>query len=374
MFKKVMIIVLLALLGFFLCLFTFLEIPFDLKGKPKEKDLKYEYVMRDVLIDKNPKVTQIAMLGAHDAFTSEIRFSSKVNQNEVGIVTNKAFGVLAKGLVVRMSKTQNASCEELLYSGVRYLDARVSYLDGQYYTVHAYRSNLFKTYLQDVVDFLYDHQGEFIIFDIQDFFTQNGKSFELPDEDYEALFEYIATIKNKDQKSLLDYVYYDAFSDHLEDLTYNDVTLNKSAAGVIILTKSTASKYAFCRDGDATDKKTYYMTIRSYWHEDNGIKNLISDINKEYNYLKENPTSGIFVVNQAIQTGFLTNAKIFRSFANWSVLEMARKLNKELVKDEVRFKNWLSVMPIFMTDYTTSRSGNFNELANKYILEYNQSL
>ena len=374
MAKKIIKIVLLVILGIFLTLFVYLETPIDIKAKPKEKNLKYEYVMRDVLFDKNPKVTKIAMLGAHDAFTSEIKFSSKVNSNEKGIVTNKLFGVLAKGLVVRMSKTQNASCKELLYSGVRYLDARVSYIDGEYYTVHAYRSNLFKSYLQDLVDFLATHTGEFVIFDIQAFFTPNGENRDLPDEDYLALFDYIATIKNSDNKSLLDYVYYDTTTDKLADLYYSDVTNNKSTAGVIILTKSNASKYAFNRDGDASRNNTNYMSIRSYWHEDNGVKNLINDINGEYEFLKEHPTDGIFVVNQAIQTGFLTNSKIARSFVNWSVLEMARKLNKALVKDEERFKNWLSVMPIFMTDYTTSTSGHFNELANKYIYEYNQTL
>ena len=374
MAKKIIKIVLLVILGIFLTLFLYLETPIDIKAKPKEKNLKYEYVMRDVLFDKNPKVTKIAMLGAHDAFTSGIKFSSKVNSNEKGIVTNKLFGVLAKGLVVRMSKTQNATCKELLYLGVRYLDARVSYIEGEYYTVHAYRSNLFKSYLQDLVDFLATHTGEFVIFDIQAFFTPNGESRDLPDEDYLALFDYIATIKNSEGKSLLDYVYYDTTTDKLADLYYSDVTNNKSTAGVIILTKSNASKYAFNRDGDASRSNTNYMSIRSYWHEDNGVKNLIDDINGEYEFLKEHPTEGIFVVNQAIQTGFLTNSKIARSFVNWSVLEMARKLNKALVKDEERFKDWLSVMPIFMTDYTTSTSGNFNELANKYIYEYNQTL
>lgn len=374
MAKKIIKIVLLVILGIFLTLFLYLETPIDIKAKPKEKNLKYEYVMRDVLFDKNPKVTKIAMLGAHDAFTSGIKFSSKVNSNEKGIVTNKLFGVLAKGLVVRMSKTQNATCKELLYSGVRYLDARVSFIDGEYYTVHAYRSNLFKSYLQDLVDFLATHTGEFVIFDIQAFFTPDGESRDLPDEDYLALFDYIATIKNSEGKSLLDYVYYDTTTDKLADLYYSDVTNNKTSAGVIILTKSNASKYAFNRDGDASRNNTNYMSIRSYWHEDNGVKSLINDINSEYNFLKEHPTEGIFVVNQAIQTGFLTNSKIAKSFVNWSVLEMARKLNKALVKDEERFKNWLSVMPIFMTDYTTSTSGHFNELANKYIFEYNQTL
>lgn len=372
--KKIIKIVLFSLLGLILLMFLSASIPFNFVGKVREKDLKYEYVMKDVFSDKNPKVTKIAMLGAHDAFSSDINFSSKSNSNEDGIVTSKVFGIFAKGLVVRMSKAQNATCKELLYSGVRYLDARVSFIDGEYYCVHAYRSGLFKTYLQDTVDFLATHPGEFIIFDIQAFYTPNGANRELPDEDYVALFDFIATIKNSDDKSLLDYVYYDSENDEIDNLYYNDVTNNKTSAGAIILTKSSASKYAFDRDGDATDKKTYYWTIRSYWHEDNGVSNLLKDIDKEYNYLKENPRDDIFVVNQAIQTGFLTNPKIIRSCLNWSILKMAKDLNKQLVKDETRFKNWLSVMPIFMTDYTTSRYGNFNELANKYILEYNETL
>ena len=53
---------------------------------------------------------------------------------------------------------------------------------------------------------------------------------------------------------------------------------------------------------------------------------------------------------------------------------MANNFNAVLVKDEARFKRWLSEMPIFMVDNATSTKGKFNELANKYILEYNSTL
>ena len=53
---------------------------------------------------------------------------------------------------------------------------------------------------------------------------------------------------------------------------------------------------------------------------------------------------------------------------------MASKTNKEIIKDEEMFKEYLKEMPIFMVDFATSNRMDFNKLANKYISEYNQTL
>ena len=53
---------------------------------------------------------------------------------------------------------------------------------------------------------------------------------------------------------------------------------------------------------------------------------------------------------------------------------MANGINYKYTKDEDTFKKWLSEMPIFMVDYSTSNKKDFNKLANKYIKEYNESL
>ena len=68
------------------------------------------------------------------------------------------------------------------------------------------------------------------------------------------------------------------------------------------------------------------------------------------------------------------NKKIIKSLCSWSILEMAKSFNYKLVQDEQRFTKWLEAMPIFMTDYTTSNQGDFNKLANEYIMAYNKNL
>lgn len=371
--KRIYRIIIFSILGLILLFVATFSMPFSFVKKPKEKNLTYEYVMRDVFKDRNPKITEIAILGAHDSFTADIKLSSKANTNENSFESKGFINALGKGFVVRMSRTQNASCKELLYAGVRYLDARVALLDGDYYAVHGYRSNLFNTYLQDLVDFLGSHSGEMVIFDIQGFSTINGKNRKVPSQEYLDLFDYIKTIKNSDNKSLFDYVFYDTNTDYLKDLTYNDVTNNKTSAGVIILAKTSVSSYVYNRDSDARYDKTYYWTIRSKWHDNSGVNNILNAIDKEYQYLLENPANDVLVANQALQN-FKININLLKTYFDWSLLDMAKKLNKELVKDEDRFKRWLEVMPIFITDYTTSTYGNFNKLANQYILEYNQSL
>ena len=109
-------------------------------------------------------------------------------------------------------------------------------------------------------------------------------------------------------------------------------------------------------------------------HETNSIKELLDGINSEYNYLIDNPYEDVLVVNQAQRTAFLNNAKIINSLFKWSLLDMAKNTNRELIKNKDEFIRNLSVMPIFMVDYATSNAGNFNKLVNEYIIEYNKSL
>lgn len=368
--KKIIGFILLILLIFVV---AELLLPISFVRAPRLKNLTYEYVMKDAFKEKDPLVTDIAMLGAHDAFSSGIGFTSKVDPNETGIVTNKIVGIVAKGFVVKLSKAQNADAKELLYGGVRYLDVRVTKTDDGYYTSHGYLSNKFEVYLKDVVEFLETHPGELVLFDIQYFRSVKGEKNSTKEE-YEKLFDMIKTVKGKEGKNLFDFVNYDSSEDKLEDLRYTKATNNRSEAGVIILMKEDSFSEAYYRDRDASYKRNYYESIRSLWHEENSTKAMLDGIKEEYEYLKENPTSGIFVVNQAQKTGFLSNAKLLRSLYLWSLLDMASGFNALLVKDEKQFKDWLSVMPIFMVDNSLSTKGNFNKLANKYILEYNQSL
>jgi len=360
--RKITKIILASLIVLLIALISTLFMPFT--RKESDKLNSYEYVIRDSISNRNAKIVDIAMLGAHDAFSSDISYNSIPNSNEEGIFNNKLVNTFGKGLVIRMSKAQIASAKELLYAGVRYFDVRITKLNGTYYTMHGYTSNTLESYLKDIVDFLSDHNGEFIIFDIQHFFTETGTNYELSKSDYEDLLNFMLNIKNDKGYSIIDYTNYDS-SSPIGDLRYFNITNNGSTAGAIILASTDEFNCIYDR----------WHSIRSHWHETNSTKELLNGIENEFETL-ETATyyDDLLRVNQAQKTGFLMNASLIRSFNNWSLINFANDFNKILVSDEERFKRWLTNMPIIMVDYSTSKKGDFNTKANEYIIEYNKNL
>ena len=363
------IIVILLVIAFAILTFSF---SFDFSGRVKEDNCKYEYVMRDVFADKDPKVVDIAMLGAHDAFSSGINYTSAVNKNEGGIITNKFVSFIAKGFISRMTKAQKANAMQMLMSGVRYLDVRVTKVGGVYYTAHGLISNTLEFYLKDVVDFLGTHPGELVVFDIQHFMYMKNQNGNDTDE-YRQLFKFIKSIRNDQGKNLFDYTFYDGIS--LSNLTYSTATNSRTSAGVIILAKTHAFPQVYFRDGDATKNvPDNTQNIRSYWHQTNSFEELRKGINEEAAFVKDNVADNVFTVNQAQLTGFVEDAKLVRSVFLWSLLDMAANTNEKLVKDKDSFMSNIKEMKIFMVDNATSAKGDFVNLVNQYIREANEQL
>jgi hypothetical protein len=273
-----------------------------------------------------------------------------------------------------MSKAQSASAMQLLKSGVRYLDVRITGVEGEYYTCHGLISSELKYYLQDVVDFLQDHKGELVVFDIQHFHSGPNES----DKDgFDKLFKYIKTIKNAEGKSLFDYVYYVKSGSQIpiSELKYSVSTNAKTSSGVIVLAKTHSFADVYFRDWDATkDLPDRTENMRSFWNNTNDFKALQKGIREEVQFVKENGINNVFVVNQAQLTGFVNSAKLLNSIPQWSLLDMAAKSNAKLVADKEEFIDNLSALKIFMVDNATSQKGNFNKLANEYIMEYNSTL
>ena len=359
--------ILLILLILILTLFM----PFSFVNKKVNND--YEYVFRDNITNVNAKVVDIKMLGAHDAFTEGIKMNSKPNTIEGGIVTNKFINLFAKGLVVRMTKTQNVSAEKMLLAGVRYFDVRATKIDDKYYATHGYIGKEIIEYVKEIVDFLGSHNGEFIIFDLQHFYTPDGKNYDVSSSEYQSFLDYMNEYENDKGKSILDYVHYNANNTNLKDLTYQDVIGND--AGIIILAKCDNNQYFYFRDKDATMKEErQYYSIRSYWHEENNTNKILESIQKEYDFITNHNFEGVLRVNQAQKTGFIMNLKIVRSLFSWSVMDMANSFNAKMVKDKDKFMTYLDAMPIYMADYCTSNKGNFNELVNEYIALANKNL
>lgn len=308
----------------------------------------------------NPRAVDIAMLGAHDAFSHQISRGSKVDpqEDDGSILNNGIVKVLAGGMFVRLATAQKSGAAELFKRGVRYFDVRITRADDEWYTTHGLLSGKLEDYLKPLVEVLYLSPGEFIIFDIQHAY--------LGDKSFEDLFEYIASIKYNDM-SLFDFVLYNPHSTPLETLRYNDITNDGLTGGAVVLAKT--GQYAGCFHYKYAD------SIRSVWHEKNTQSEMLEGIDAEYNTLKDDVSldRNKFRVNQAQMTGLFSGSAIINTIFSWSLLDMAADFNPKLAAHE-DFQKWLSVMPIFMVDYSDSNKDDFSDKVVEKINLYNQSL
>lgn len=325
------------------------------KGNSAEKE--YVNIMGASELAQTTRVVDIAMLGAHDAFSDKITTKSKGNPAETkdSFIGNKTFLTFADGIVSRLSRAQVSGADTLLKKGVRYFDVRIAFVDNEYYTTHVFLSDKLEIYLKEMIAFLQTNPSEFIIFDIQHAY--------LGDKTFDDLFNYIDSVK-VNGRSLLSFVNYDPTNIGLGALTYGEVISNGAGAVILAKTEQTeAMRYHY----------VYKDSIRSYWHEKNVKSELIKGIESEYVNLTENASEykDMFRVNQAQLTGTFGGDTILNTIFGWSLIDMANGMNKELIKHE-NFKNWFKAMPIIMVDYADCPSSN--EAMNDAVIEYNKGL
>ncbi len=365
--KRISVITSFVLLSAILLVLVFGKAGFSFAGYIEDGD-DYSDVISLGVADKNPRIVDIAMLGAHDAFSSRITKDSPVDPGEAedSIIRNKTVAFFADGLFARLSKSQRGDATEMLENGVRYLDVRLSYIEGTWYTKHALVSDELSYYLGDVIAFLDDHPGEFIVFDIQHVY--------LGEATFDDLFTYLDTFE-VDGKSLLDFVHFDPTTIALGDLRYDDVTDGGTKSGVVLLAKTehspTLQKHYERGEGDTEGSDI--VSIRSLWHNTSDSKKMLNGIREEYENISGSDTyDDIFRVNQAQKTGVISGTDLLDTIVGWSLLDMASYFNSRLVR-QTDFADWFSAMPILMVDYAISNRGHFNYLANFAILAYNQA-
>lgn len=315
----------------------------------------------------NPRVVDIAMLGAHDAFSTNISTQSAIDpgEDEDSMIRNSTVGIFGDGLFVRLLKAQLGNAALMLENGVRYFDVRLSNIDGEWYTKHALVSDKLSVYLTEVIDFLNQNPGEFIVFDMQHVY--------LGDASYDDLFAYLGSF-DVGGHSLLDYVNFDSLVTPLGELTYNQVTLDGTEAGAVILARPPVSpelNYHYER-GEGQDGE--FTSIRSIWHNSSDTDTMLDGIREETDLLGAETTyNDMFRVNQAQKTGVISGSDVVDTLVGWSLIDLASNFNVTLVGQE-DFSAWLEVMPIFMVDFAISNRGEFNAKANDAMITYNQSL
>ncbi|MDR3216249.1 MAG: hypothetical protein LBT55_02380 [Clostridiaceae bacterium] len=321
----------------------------------KVTEADYSGIMKDN-ITGNPRVVDIAMLGAHDAFSNQISPKNAVDpQGDQGILNNAAVQLVGNGMISRLEKAQKSGAYDLLKRGVRYFDVRITLLDGEWYTVHGHISGRLDGYITETVKFLSENPGEFVVFDMQH--VKTG------DKTFADVFDYIESVKYEGV-SLFDFVRFDPAAIFLGELTYDDVV--SGGAGAVILANTEQYAGGFHYEYDAS--------MRSVWHQHNSSDVMLERIDAEYNALKNAPAldRDKFRVNQAQKTSLLTGDGIVGTIFGWSLLDMANSFNPKLVEHK-DFENWLTVMPIFMVDYADSMKGGFNDKVIEKINAFNRA-
>lgn len=336
--------------------------PFTFTHKHNEND--YSEVLKEANLDEETNVTNIHMLGAHDAFSHNITLTSKTDPGEDGLASNIFAKIFFKGGMSRVARAQKHSAGRLLSSGVRYFDVRVSYYKNSWYTKHGFISNQLELYLKEIYRFLNAHPSEFVVFDVQHIYTA--------EKTVDDFITYLLTTELS-SNTFSNYIHYDSQTTLLENLKYKDVR-SASKGGIIFLINDDESishehnKYVYER-GDGEDNT---VSIRSKWHNKYEIEEIIIDINDEATLIDHDDFQKMFRVNQAQLSPNYLKAPLKTIFA-WSLLDIAKKSNITLLENE-SFDNWLTAMPIFMVDFANSNYKNFSSLINESIILANKNL
>jgi hypothetical protein len=316
--------------------------------------LDFSRVIRDN-VSPDTRVVDIAMLGAHDAFSEKITPRSEVCPFDTNAFLNSPATTLAPGLLSRLMLAQKSDAAGQLLRGVRYFDVRLTWHNNTWYTQHGLISAPLRDSLVQIIDFLNENPGELIVFDMQH--VRHG------DNTFDGLWRYMADVTSGG-KSLLDFVTYDPFETPLANLTLGQAA--RHGAGVVILAKS--PMFMNCRHYE------YDSSMRSTWHNKIRTREIIDGIQSEYEVLTRNPSldRDKFRVNQAQTTpNFSGLGNSVTSVFSWSLLSRAAGHNVKLLEHE-NFTDWLAVMPIFMVDFSDSRSGQFNERVIELINAFNR--
>lgn len=369
--RRILVRFMLTLIIVLLVLLTAINLPFTfLIRKTAIQD--YSDWMGETL-SPDQKIIDVAMLGAHDAFTADIHLFSPVDSLSAATIQTGFVGTLIKGFSVKQSKTQVSGITDLLRAGVRYFDIRLTYNEAKeaWYTSHSYFSGELAPILEELEAFLADHPGEFVLLDIQHVYGLN----EADPADLTRGFVEIQSLFAA--SGLLDRAFTsDAIS--LSEVTYSEVTENKSQGGALIFTKLPNQDPAFW---------DYARCIRSAWANTDDSATLFAFLAAEAdeiasgNALTGNQVPGVsdridaregLRVMQGVLTMQMNAEGIVTALLDWSLLNKAAKLNPELIANEA-FADWLAQMPIVMVDYADSHHGEFLDDVMRIVIEHNQN-
>lgn len=304
------------------------------------------------------KVYEIGILGSHDAMSDKITKDSEIDYGDdvpdLGPLIHLG---LVRSIIANYCRTQSKGLYEQFKAGVRYVDGRITCKNGVFYTSHGMISDKLENYLRELITFLLDNPGEFIIFHIAQYNKTEGNT----ENDLAEYMQNVKVTRDGRDYSIYDFINYNTYKD-FSDVTYNDVTRNGQKGGLIIVSKfqgrvSNPSLSNFFR------YRQYYST----WYNKPDHKLLLSMVDDAVQKYKG---VAAFRCN-----GFHTtqNAKSIALHLGGSLISNAESENIETVNHS-HFDYWLSFMPMACFDEVTSTEGDFNAKINEKILNYNLNL
>jgi len=313
----------------------------------KSSDNDYSNWMSET-IDDSKLVVDIAMLGAHDAFSNEINIFSKIDPYETNTIMQGFTGFLVKGFITKQSVTQISDADTLLKSGVRYLDIRLSYYEETWYTKHNYLSGDFEPIANQITNFLDNNSGEFLILDFQ----------HIHGVDYSSLDDYNIFAQMLDSYGLIGYTH---VINDLSTLTYGELTENGTESRVIIISKF---------ENSTMDVLNYEDSIMSNWADSDDFEYVENFLIEEANSIETDNTYGKLRVMQAVTTMQMSGSGILNTITAWSLINRAKKFNAYLLEND-QFENLLNELPIIMVDYADTNSQDFNDNIMEIIMDFN---
>ena len=330
------------------------------------------------ITEADPRIIDIAMLGAHDANTASLAAGNPID-NKPGSDLFKQLYPVSAGFQYRMAVTQAVSPYQLLMQGVRFVHFKYTYYDGEWYASHSIIGREFEEDVKDVLRFLADHPGEVVVLLLQS--TSFGE-----DQSLHTFHDWLAGV-TLDGKNIYDYVHYDKVnvydSDFAEegrvrmrDLHYNDVTQSGTSAGVVLLDRREGLPQAETEESTYSD---YFFDVDSnlahQWHSRMGEDVLTEEIE---DYVFEVRALSLYRgklrVNQTQATLSVESVgDVLRDIGAWSLLKFAEKYNIALLENE-NFDTWLRALPVFQVDFANSDYGDFNRRVNEKIRARNENI
>ena len=343
-------------------------------------DGAYGTVLADIdgITEANPRIIDIAMLGAHDANISSLMPGNPIDDNPKSDVFEQLYPVSA-GFQYRMSVTQTVPPYQLLMQGARFVHFKYTYYDNDWYASHSIIGRKFEEDVKDVLRFLADHPGEVVVLLLQS--TWFGE-----DQSLHTFHDWLEGV-TLDGKNIYDYVYYDKVNVYdsefaeegrvrMRDLRYNDVTQSGTSAGVVLLDRREGLPQA---ETEASTYSDYFFDVDSnlahQWHSRMGEDVLTEEIE---DYVFEVRALSLYRwklrVNQTQATLSVESVgDVLRDIGAWSLLKFAEKYNLSLLENE-NFDTWLRALPVFQVDFANSDYGDFNRRVNEKIRARNENI